>query len=269
MTGSIRVFARKTSMTPKDDFAFYGEPPLFHLPDLPVHVSVTFTWDIERGERLAKAWSLKTSDVHLGGPAFGEKPGQFTPGRFLKPGITITSRGCPKHCPWCLVAREGRLRQLIIKPGHIIQDNNILACSRRHFEKVCEMLSQQKKAAQFKGGLDVDYLTAWHVDQLKKIRVSELWVAADSNAAVSKLDKAADLLGDYSIAKKRCYVLIGFDGDTPSLAKSRCRAVYSRGFLPFAQYYRPSGGWITIPNEWRFAVRKWARPAAYRAKKEG
>jgi len=28
----IRVFARKTSMTPTDELAFYGEPPLFNLP---------------------------------------------------------------------------------------------------------------------------------------------------------------------------------------------------------------------------------------------
>ena len=55
----IRVFARRTRWTPTDDLAFYDEPPLFDLPDLPVYVSVTFTWDIERGIRLAKAWEGK------------------------------------------------------------------------------------------------------------------------------------------------------------------------------------------------------------------
>jgi len=45
----IRVFARRTSMTPTDELAFCDEPPLFDLPELPVRVSVAFTWDIPRG----------------------------------------------------------------------------------------------------------------------------------------------------------------------------------------------------------------------------
>jgi len=262
----IRVFARRTSMTPTDCWAFYDEPPLFDLPNWPVYVSVTFTWDIEKGERLAAAWQGKAGEVFIGGPAFGGKSNQFTPGLFLKDGITITSRGCPKRCPWCMVpVREGRLRPISIKPGHIVQDNNILACSTRHFERVCEMLSKQPKGAVFKGGLDIDFLTEWHVEQLKGIRVNELWVACDTDAALARLDKAADLLGDFSIEKKRCYVLIGFGGPAEPVyleaAERRLEAVYAKGFLPFAQLYRSAIGDEKYPKEWKALARKWSRPA--------
>lgn len=282
----IRVFARKTSFTPTDDLAFFDEPPIFELPDLPVHVSVTFTWDIEKGQRLMAAWRNKSDRVFLGGPAFSrahlDSDDKFVPGQFLKDGITITSRGCPKNCPWCLVPkREGRLREIEIQPGYIIQDNNILACSKSHFERVCNMLSEQqtkkggkfKKGAEFKGGLDIDYLTPWHVEQLKKIRINELWVACDTDAALANLDKAADLLSDYSIEKKRCYVMIGYDGEGTDQAERRLEAVYAKGFLPFVQPYKSADTgeylWSVGPEgQKRFElIRKWSRPGIYRSKK--
>ena len=52
-----RVFPRKTTATPIDEYAFIGEPGLFIPDDITeVHVSVTFTWDIPLAERLARIW---------------------------------------------------------------------------------------------------------------------------------------------------------------------------------------------------------------------
>lgn len=261
----IRVFPRKTKWSPSDDLAFFDEPPLFELPDLPVMVSVTFTWDIRRGRSLSRSWAHRSNDVRIGGPAFDDPGAEFVAGRFIKSGVTITSRGCPKRCKWCLVAkREGRLRELPIVPGHIVNDNNIMACSRSHFEAVCEMLKGQK-GIQFKGGIDTDYLTSWHVDRFKQLRLDELWVACDNDAALKKLDKAADLLSDFSIEKKRCYVMVGFDGETQEQARQRCEAVYAKGFLTFAQLYRgiDSG---PVRGEWREFCFYWSSPRYYRKK---
>ena len=256
----IRVFARKTSLTPTDDLAFYDEPPLFEPPDLPVCVSVTFTWDIPRGKQFASAWNTTL----IGGPAFGDPGDEFVPGRFVKEGVTITSRGCPKNCPWCFVPkREGKLRELKIQSGHIVNDNNLLACSRGHIEQVFEMLSGQKKGAEFKGGLDIDYLKPWHVDLMKKIKVHELWVACDSNVGLIRLEKAVDLLADFPINKKRCYVLIGHNDDITE-AEDRLETVYKMGFLPFAQLFRDGDKKKEYSKEWRTLARKWSRPAAYR-----
>jgi len=135
----IRVFPQRTKMTPIDDMAFIGDPPLFRPDDraTPVHVSVTFTWDIDEGKRLQNAWSGYYDDVKIGGPAFGDAGEHFRSGVYLKKGVTITSRGCPRRCPWCVVpGREGAIRTLPIEAGNIIQDNNILACPDSHIRDV-------------------------------------------------------------------------------------------------------------------------------------
>ncbi len=273
---AIRVFPRRTSMTPTDDLAFVGEPPLFELPDLPVHISVTFTWDMRKAAALIDSWRAKTHrNPFIAGPAWGKSDigeNAFTPGRFVKPGVTFTSRGCPKKCPWCLVPkREGPLREINIAPGHIVQDNNLLACSRGHIERVFEMLRQQKRGIKFSGGLDIDYLEPWHVELFKSIRIDELWVACDCERDLRRLDKAADLLSDFPQDKKRCYVLVGFGGEKLIDAERRLGRVYAKGFLPFCQPYKPIDaefGWC--PGEdhemIRRVVRKWSRPAAYRKK---
>ena len=252
----IRVFAKKTKWTPTDDKAFYTNPPLFvrrwPASEL-VMVSATFTWDIDKAYALARAWSLHFDTVQVGGPAFGDPGVVFIPGRFIKKGVTFTSRGCPKRCPWCLVPnREGVIRELNIQPGNIIQDNNLLACSRYHIEKVFEMLAEQKKGVKFLGGLDIDFLKPWHVDLLKKIKIGKcgLCVACDRPEDIKRLDKAADLLSDFSIEKKRCYVLVGRDGETKDQAQVRCEAVLAKGFFVYAQLYRAENA-SSVRGDWR------------------
>lgn len=265
----IRVFARKTNFTPRDDLAFYTKPPLFirnWKKSTLVAVSATFTWDIEKAYDFARAWLLHFDNVQIGGPAFGDIGHSFIPGRFVKEGVTFTSRGCPKKCPWCLVPqREGKLREINIEPGYIVQDNNLLACSRGHIEKVFKMLAGQRRGIQFKGGLDIDFLKPWHIELLKKIKVAELWVACDRPKDLDRLDKAVDLFGDFSIEKKRCYVLVGYHGEKQSEAQTRCVAVLKKGFMPYVQLYRglnadPSRG------EWHDFCYFWIRPGLYRKK---
>lgn len=255
-------------MTPTDDLSFVGDPPLFKLPDLPVYISVTFTWDIKKGDALAANWAFAGYDVTLGGPAIGGSRGNlFMAGLFLKDGVTITSRGCPKRCPWCLVSqREGQLKEINIAPGYKVQDNNLLACSRPHVEKVFAMLSEQKEPANFAGGLDIDYLEPWHVEAFKRLRIGKcgLCVACDCKKDLARLDKARDLLADFSIEKKRCYVLVGFGGETQDQAQRRCEAVLAKGFLPFAQLYRGPDSALSR-GSWREFCYFWSRPALYRA----
>src|SRR5271169_686926 len=135
----IRVFPTRTAWTPNDDFAFIGDPPLFRpgTANTPVFVSATFDWHCKEAERLGRAWSGFYRNVQVGGPAFGNEGGEFTPGMFLKTGCTITSRGCVKHCYWC-VERNRPLREIQIKPGWIVQDSNLLACSETHIRDVFE-----------------------------------------------------------------------------------------------------------------------------------
>ena len=268
----IRVFARKTKMSPSDNLAFFGLPPLGKLPDVPVYISCLFTWDVPQAHQLYGAWSFawrrKRSMVRIGGPAFGSMATDaFVPGRFVKPGVTMTSRGCPKRCPWCFVpSREGPLRTMPhIAPGNNLIDNNLLACRRGHLEKVFAMLAGQR-AVKFSGGLDIDYLTPWVVEQLKALpSLQYLYVACDSERDLRRLDKAADLLGDISIEKKRCYVLVGFDGETQARAAQRCRAVLAKGFLPYAQLFRGAAS-SKSRGLWRDFCGYWSQPRLYRKK---
>jgi hypothetical protein len=185
----IRVFPRRTKWTPTDELAVLGEPPLlWESPNLPVRVSVTFTWDIPEAQRLARSWTRYFDDVKVGGPAFNDPGDEFTPGMFVKQGMVVTSRGCPKSCPFCLVPkREGRIRELQIKDGWNVSDNNLLACSRHHIEAVFEMLQRQPEPAHFTGGLDKTLLEPWHIDLLKSIRLKRAWFACDSEAGFPAL----------------------------------------------------------------------------------
>lgn len=141
----LRVFPRRTSHTPKDDLVFIGDPPLERPDADEVHVSCTFTWDKQKAERLQKAWAQYYPMVKLGGPAYDAPGNGFTPGMYLKHGITTTSRGCNNNCPWCLVPkREGKIRLLPITEGNILQDNNILQCPQSHIDAVWDMLSHQR-----------------------------------------------------------------------------------------------------------------------------
>ena len=262
----VRVFPRRTSHTPDDALAFVGDPPLWLPADVSaVHVSCTFTWDRPEAERIAEAWERQyPGRVTLSGPAYGHAGGDFTPGLYVRQGITFTSRGCPRHCCFCQVpARAGPLRLLdSIPEGHIVQDNNFLACPPEHRRKVYAMLGRQKRAAVFAGGIDARLVTDEIADEFRAIRVSEAFLACDSTAAIRPLYEAAWRLRFLGRRKLRCYVLIGFSGELLSQAEKRLEAVWEAGCLPFAQLYRSPEGERQYDLDWLRLQRKWARPAA-------
>lgn len=261
----IRVFPRRTKWTPTDGLAFVGDPPLFRPEAQPVRVSVTFTWDIPEGQRLAAEWGQYYHDVSIGGPAFGDPGNEFVPGQFIKEGVVFTSRGCVRGCPFCLVPkREGWLRELPIKEGWIIQDNNLLACSKGHIEEVFDMLRRQRKAAVFAGGLDARILNEWHRTLFDSIRINELWFACDDMGCVNSLRKASNILEGIPTRKKRCYVLLGYSGESIEQAEYRLQCVYALGFLPFAQLYISERREV-YTKEWRDLQRHWSRPAIYKS----
>jgi hypothetical protein len=63
-----RVFPRKTKVSPIDELSFFGLPPRLILPKIDeVHVSVTFSWDLDKAEWLADQWQT-VAPVKIGGP---------------------------------------------------------------------------------------------------------------------------------------------------------------------------------------------------------
>lgn len=267
---NARVFPRRTKATPTDDLAFVGYPGLFapHVDE--IHVSVTFTWDLPLAEKLAKAWEPYGA-VKIGGPATGMRGEQFTPGMYLKPGYTITSRGCPNRCWFCSVPqREGNIRELPIMSGNNVLDDNLLACSETHIRAVFDMLSQERGGVQFTGGLEAARLQDWHVEALAHLKPKQMFFALDTPNDLEPLRIAGKKLIEAGITKAghslRCFVLIGYPRDTMEKAETRIREAAEIGFMPMAMLWRDEEG-MRNP-EWRTFQRYWARPASVHARLE-
>jgi hypothetical protein len=256
----IRVFPRRTNATPVDELAYIGYPTMFVEAD-EVHISVTFTWDMPEVERLEKEWRYVAS-VKVGGPAVGQRGEEFVPGMYLKQGYVITSRGCPNSCWFCGVPkREGKLRELPIAEGWNVLDDNLLACSDEHIRGVFSMLGRQKQQAFFTGGLEAARLKPWHIEELRKLKPKEMFFAYDTAEDFEPLVEAGKLLqsaGFKIFHPLRCYVLIGYPGDTFAAAEDRFVRCINAGFMPFAMLYRDKSG--ERDSAWvRFAW-PWARP---------
>lgn len=260
----IRVFPRRTKATPTDDLVRIGKGPgLFDEAD-EAHISVAFTWDVPLAERLEKQWRhvAKTS---IGGPAMNERGGDFIPGRYLKQGYVLTSRGCPNRCWFCQVWRRegGDIRELPITEGWNLLDDNLLACSIEHQKAVFEMLYRNRKmGVEFTGGLEAAKLEPWHCEELRRIRPKQIFFAYDTPDDLEPLMEAGKILRDYGFKIKhplRCYNLCGFPKDTIEAAEIRMRQTIEAGFLPMAMLYRDKDG--KRDPQWMKWARLWARPA--------
>lgn len=264
-----RIFPRRTAATPMDELAFINEPPGLFPPKVDeVHISVAFTYDLPRAEWLARQWE-HVAPVKIGGPATGERGENFMPGRYLKPGYVITSRGCPNRCWFCSVwKREGDVRELPITEGYNLLDDNLLACSENHIGEVLKMLSEQKRAAEFTGGLEAARLTKYIAAEIKAIKPKQLFFAYDSPEKYEALEKAVGYCWQVGFTPEshsiRAFVLIGFPKDTFESAEQRLQAVKRLGIAPMAMLWREETG--IAPYEWRKFQRSWARPAAIYAK---
>lgn len=266
----IRVFPRYSKQyTPDDNLAFVGMPPMAIPEHDEVHVCCTFTWDKVLCEDMAFQWEGRTSKpVKLGGVAYHSMVEDFVPGLYLRWGITFTSRGCNNGCKFCIVPKnEGKLRELPIQPGNWIQDNNFLQCSRRHKDKVFEMLKTQR-AICFKGGLEPGLIDDHFVNAITGLRIAELWLACDADGALSGFKRACAKLGKagFNREKIKCYALIG---DNMDKNEARLRQIYEAGAMPFAQLYREYSDEKTeYGKDWNAFARMWQRPAALRAHME-
>ncbi len=268
----IRVFPRKTKASPDDDLAYFGPPDLFAQAD-EVHVSVTFSYDKAVAERLAEQWRC-VAPVKIGGVAYNDTSLEFIPGRYIKPGYTITSRGCPRRCWFCGVWKKWpEPNALPIYPGWNVLDDNLLACNREHVEAVFAMLRQQKRRVEFTGGLEALSLQDYQVDLLASLKPRpNMFFAYDPQDEFSTLESAASRLLAAGFTRQshrlRSYCMIGYPKDTFEAAEKRLMQLVGIGFTPFAMLWKPDTAsqekYMPGP-EWRAFQRRWARPAIIHA----
>ena len=148
-----------------------------HIKNDIARLSIAFTWDLP--EAYSRIIWLRTEGYHVivGGPAVMLMPeylsdvaeiGTDWPDAVSRhnPNATFTSRGCIRKCSFCAVWRtEGKLQELDDWPTRpIVCDNNLLACSKKHFDSVIDRL-KPLSGIDFNQGLDARLLTDYHADR--------------------------------------------------------------------------------------------------------
>ena len=259
----IRVFPRKTNATPDDkDVRINVNPTLFDEAD-EVHISVAFTWDLQKAESLARQWKA-VAPVKIGGPALNEPGGDFIPGMYMKKGYVITSRGCPNRCWFCQVPKRegGSLREFPVTDGWILTDDNLLACSEKHINEVFEMLKRQPHRPQFCGGLEAKLLTPGMAVRLKQLKPESIFFAYDTPDDYEPLVEVGKMLFNAGFTRGshdlNAYVLCGYKKDTFDKALKRMHDTWKAGFVPMAMLYRDFRG--DYDKQWKKFQREWANP---------
>jgi len=227
--------------------------PLTWIEDRTLYVSVVFTFDIPSVLKKIRQGSLLWDEVVVGGIAPKLMPDMFinagckiedsTDRNVLEnynPSATFTSRGCINRCKFCAVPLiEGNFRELDEwedKP--IICDNNLLACSAVHLDKVFDRL-EKHDWCDFNQGLDVRLLNDYHAERIGRLKNPTVRLACDSMLVYDEFDRAVRLLRAFGTptANIRSLVLVGYNTGVEE-AVSRCKFVESYGI-------RPSPMWFT------------------------
>lgn len=223
------------------------------IDDDTVMLSVVFTWQLPKAFECAMWWGKFLGyRVSAGGPAVKLMP-DYLAGvakcnevevdalPWHNSEATFTSRGCIRRCPFCAVPKiEGELVELDNWPVRpIVCDNNLLACSKAHFDDVVDKL-KPLKGIDFNQGLDARLLTKHHAERLAELDTSCLRLAFDNigyeSAFMRGFEKlrAADIPADHI----RIYTLLGFK-DSPEDALYRLQTIRKLGAWPNPMRYQP------------------------------
>jgi hypothetical protein len=218
-----------------------------------LRLSVPFTWLLAKAERIA---AKHDGPVIAGGPAvdlagapWADRTPRETPFDVLSmhnPCATFTSRGCPNNCPFCAVPKtEGAFRELDKwKPAPVVCDNNLLAASKKHFERVIQSL-RLFPACDFNQGLEAARFTPWHADQIRGLADPMVRFALDRTDETDTVARAIDVAYRAGLRKFGVYVLVGFRDDMDD-ARFRLNTVRewqrhykASAIWPFAMRYQP------------------------------
>lgn len=230
---------------------FPGKPTEW-IDNRTLYISIPFTWDLPTVKRRISQRGFDFDLVMVGGPAVNLMPeffmgldfvsvGKDMPGmlQIVNPLATKTTTGCVRHCDFCAVWRtEGKLKELAEWPDlPIIIDNNLLAASQRHFDRVIDRLIKWEWA-DFNQGLDSRLLTNYHAERIAQIKKPMVRLALDGFSYVDDWKSALEILLKAGIKNRniRSYALIGFNSD-PSEAWRRCEFIESYGVLALPQWF--------------------------------
>jgi hypothetical protein len=253
----VEGFGRDTVITPLD----------LMLADR-ILISVIFSWDLDYAEEIVQDAIHYGCEVALGGPAIHVN-GEYFKSRYPTVEVnigqhpcdevmvedvpmTFTSRGCIRNCPWCIVPTiEGRtmIERDDLRYAPLILDNNFLATSSAHQEKVMRVWSGKK--VDWNQGLDARLYTSAFRDLVAKHHVKPIvWrFAYDSGGMTRHVQRAIEDLrgstvGDYR--RIRVYLLFNHD-ESIEEAQSRAEEIIGWGASPWPMAYKPLDWRHTTP----------------------
>lgn len=232
----------------------WPKKPISWITERALHISIPFTWDLPKVRADLKQKSMFWDNAVVGGPAVYLMPDFFNNLDHVKigydaPGIlqrvnplaTRTTTGCIRKCGFCGVRKfEPEFKELHDWPDlPIICDNNLLASSQPHFDKVIDRLKKWKWA-DFNQGIDSRLLTDYHASRLSEIKKPIIRLALDNMNYADQWENSFSKLLNAGIAKSniKSYVLIGFDSD-PYEAWDRCEWVENHKIKSLPMWFHP------------------------------
>lgn len=224
-----------------------------------LYVSVPFTWNLPEVRSFLLQRSLLWDTAVVGGPAVKLMPGYLAglervtlgdelPGvlQRVNPMATRTTIGCPRRCAFCGVGtiEPGPFRELVDWPDlPILCDNNIIAASLSHFERVIERLTRWGWA-DFNQGLDARLLTKRHASLIAGIGKPMVRLALDWDGMRDEWERAFGVLREAGMPLHsiRSYAIIGH-GESPAQSWDRCEWIESHGVKVLPMWFHRLDAW--------------------------
>jgi hypothetical protein len=215
-------------------------------------VSIPFTWELSKVKWFVRQKSFLWDQVVVGGPAVMLMPDYFSDINYVSIGYkyegvlqkvnplaTRTTIGCPNRCGFCAVPKiYGPLVELDDYPDlPVLCDDNLLAASIEHFDKVIDKLIVHGWA-NFNQGLDSRRLTDYHAMRIAEIKNPLVYLALDSMSYSDDWLCAYDRLRSAGLNKAniRSYALVAFDSD-PSECLERCEFIESHNIKVLPMWF--------------------------------
>lgn len=221
-------------------------------------VSVVFTWHLPMAKRYVEM--MPNRRVRIGGPAVALMPeflsgcraeiGGNYPGvlQRFNPLATRTSVGCIRMCKFCSVpiieglpvlqATGKRQAELPNWPDlPVIADNNLLANSVEHFDRVCDRL-EKWAWCDFNQGTDARLLTEHHAERIARLKRPVVRLALDSMSYVEEWVQALERLMRAGVSKRniRTYAIMAF-GTSPEESWRVCEFIEAWGIKVLPQWF--------------------------------